>query len=124
MPVDTLALPLATDVVGGLEKRLLASFAAAAEEWSELASALTDWEDEHLLDDPAPEMLNRHKATNLQLINLGKILSAASSHPEFSNPRLSRMISATQQMLQDKLIMWHTELPEENREQIIRSCFP
>jgi hypothetical protein len=69
MPADSLAVPLATDVVGRLEKRLLSSLSA----WSESASALTLWEDEHLLENPSPELLQRHKATLEQLIRLGAI---------------------------------------------------
>jgi hypothetical protein len=63
MTAELLTVPLATDCVSHLEKRLAREMDAEAEEWSECASALTLWEDEHLLDNPSEDLLSRHQAT-------------------------------------------------------------
>jgi hypothetical protein len=34
------------------------------------------------------------------------------------------MISATQQMLEDKLAMWHGTTAQAKRYEILRTCFP
>jgi len=106
MTAETLTLPLATDCVGHLEKRLARELEAEAEEWSECASALTLWEDEHLLDSPAEDMLARHQATVERLLQFGKLLSSVVEHPGFPDKKLAAMVSATHQMLQDKRVMW------------------
>ena len=123
MTAETLTVPLATDCVGHLEKRLARELATEAEEWSECASALTLWEDEHLLDNPAEDLLARHQATVERLLQFGKLLSSVVAHPGFPDTQLAAMVLATQQMLQDKLLMWHGNMSREQREQILASVF-
>jgi hypothetical protein len=48
-----IAVPM-DDVVGRVERRWLASFTEAVKEWSACVSALSRWEDDHLLDAPSP----------------------------------------------------------------------
>jgi hypothetical protein len=124
MPADSLAVPLATDVVGQMEKRLLRSLDFSAEEWSDSVTALTAWEDENLLDNPSPEQLRRHKATVEQLIRVGRVLSLATGHPDFPARATAELIAATQRMLEDKLAMWRGKMSENKRQEIVRTCFP
>jgi len=121
MTADTLTVPLATDCVGHLEKRLTRELGAAAEEWSECASALTLWEDEHLLDSPAEDLLARHQATVERLLQFGKLLSSVVESPDFPDKQLAAMVSATQQMLQDKLVMWHGTISQQRRKATLLS---
>jgi hypothetical protein len=123
MTADNLTLPLATDCVGNLEKRLARELATEAEEWSECASVLTLWEDQHLLDSPAENMLRRHQATVERLLQFGKRLSSFVEHPDFPDKNLAAMVSATQQMLRDKLVMWHGTMSPERREEIVAAAF-
>jgi hypothetical protein len=119
----TPTVPLATDCVGHLERRLARELAAEAEEWSECASALTLWEDEHLLDNPAEDLLARHQATVERLLQFGKLLSSVVEQPDFPNDKLTALVSATQRMLQDKLAMWHGAMSLERREKIFAAVF-
>ena len=115
MTADHLTVPLATVCVGHLEKRLARELGAEAEEWSECASALTLWEDEHLLHSPAQDLLGRHQATVERLLQFGKLLSSIVERPDFQDKKLAAMVAATQQMLQDKLVMWHGAMSGERR---------
>jgi hypothetical protein len=120
---DFLTVALATDFVGHLEKRFLKEIALAAEEWSECATALTLWEDEHLLENPSEELLQRHKTTTERLLGFGKLLSSVVTQLDLPDKNLAGMVSATQQMLQDKLTMWHGKMSQQRRKEILRTAF-
>src|ERR1039458_1427692 len=123
MIADTLTVPLATDCVGHLEKRMARELATEAEEWSECASALTHWEDQHLLDSPAGDLLTRHQATVERLLQFGKLLSSVVENPDFPDKTLAAMVSATQQLLQNKMVMWHGTMSHAQRENILAAVF-
>jgi hypothetical protein len=123
MRADILTLPLPTDSLGRLEKRLMADLALAAEEWSDCATALTKWEDEHLLDNPPENLLQRHKATAERLLRFGEQLSSAMGHPNFTDNKLKEMVAATNQLLQNKLTMWHGKMSNERRKEILQAVF-
>jgi hypothetical protein len=124
MAADSLTVPLATDVVGHLEKRLVSSLEMLVEDWSESASALSSWEDEHLLDAPGSDLLARHKTTVEHLIRIGKLLSIVAAEPDFPNRGLHQVIASTLHMLHDKLRMWHGGMSPQQREKIVNACFP
>jgi hypothetical protein len=123
MTAETLTVPLATDCVGHLERRLARELATETEEWSECASALTRWEDQHLLNGSEDDLLPRHKATVERLLQFGKLLSSVADQPDFPDKQLAAMVSATQQMLQDKLVMWHGTMSRARRENILAAVF-
>src|SRR5258705_11630788 len=101
-----IAIP-APDLVGHLEKRLCREFAVTAEEWSRCVSALTRWEDDHLLESPSAESLGVHKATVQRLLEFGTFLSVVTGQASFSDRSTAEIVSATLSVLQDKLQMWH-----------------
>jgi len=78
--------------------------AAAAEESSKGASALTLREDKHLLDNPGDGLLLAHKARVVRLMQFGEALKLAAEHPDFGGKKPAEMVAATQQMLRDKPI--------------------
>ena len=119
-----IAIP-APDLVGNLEKRLLAEFARAAEEWSRCVPALTKWEDDHLLDHPTPELLDEHKATLKRLVAFGGFISLATEQPAFPDRSTAEMVAAVQVVLKDKLRMWHgPRMSREEADRILGACFP
>jgi hypothetical protein len=124
MATETLTLPLATDFVGHLERRLVNELSAEATEWSECATALTRWEDENLLEAPTAESLQRHKATVERLLRLGRLISLAVRHPDFPDRSIAEMVAATEQMLKDKFTMWHGQMGSERKEEILQAVFP
>lgn len=119
-----IAIP-APDLVGNLERRLLAEFALAAEEWSRCVTALTKWEDDHLLENPTPDLLDAHRATLERLLAFGRFISVATDQPGFPDRSTAEMVAATQVVLKDKLRMWHgSRMSPEDAERIVAACFP
>src|SRR6266487_4074166 len=108
-----IAIP-APDAVGRLQARLLDQLASAAEEWSRCISDLNRWEEKHLLstDRPPAAKLAEHKQTVDRLLFLGQLFAFATSHPEFADADTAGMVFATQQVLRDKLQMFHNPMSE------------
>ena len=121
---DVPAVPVVPDFIGRLEARLRRELTAAAEDWSMCVTALTHWEDEHLLDDPGAETLARHKQTAERLLRFGEYLGRGMNQPEFPDASLAEMVAATQRCLRDKLAMWHGPgLAAGRRAEILKACF-
>ena len=115
----------APDLVGHLEKRLLAEIALASEQWSGCVSALTQWEDDHLLGNPTPDLLDAHKATLQRLLAFGRFISLSTEQPDFPDRPTAEMVAAAQVVLKDKLQMWHRpRMSQEEADRIVSACFP
>jgi hypothetical protein len=118
------AVPLVPDFIGQVETRLRRELAAAVEDWGLCVTALTHWEDDHLLDGPSVEMLARHKQNVERLLQFGQFLVLATEQPDFPDRSLASVVMATQQCLRDKLVLWHgPTLSEERRAEILKACF-
>ena len=118
-----LTLPPSADYFDRLEARMLNSFAEAVRDWSGALGALTEWEDEHLLDGATPENLARHKATLDRLLRLGRLFALSTAHPEFPDRDTARLVDATMQSLRDRVALWHGSLPAERGAAILREVF-
>ena len=118
-----LAVP---DMIGRLERRMVAQLAEEAHDWSLCLNALSKWEDEHLLDEPTPELLATHKQTVEGLLRLGRLLSRATSHPDFPDRKTAEMVEATQWTLQQMRDAWHSPktLSKEQAVGILAAAFP
>jgi len=125
MKAEADSLPLVPDYIGHLQERLLREFAHGVEDWSRCVDQVTRWEDEHLLDNPTPELLAQHKTALKRLIGFGKFISLSTEHPEFPDRETAELVRATQHCFQDKLAMWHgPQLSAEESERILAACFP
>ncbi len=123
MIADVLKVPLVPDYIGYLETHFLRAFAGGVEDWSRCINMLTTWEDEHLLDEPAPEQLAAHRQTIERLLRFGRLISLATAHPDFPDRKVSDIVAATQNCLKDKLAMWHgPKQSEERRREILKTC--
>jgi len=119
-----LAIPI-DDVVSRLQKRWLETFAEAVEEWSAYVSALSRWEDDHLLDTPTPEVLSEHRTAVDRLLTFGRLLSLVTANESFPQNHVAKMVTATQLVLQDKLRMWHSpRMSKTESDRILAVCFP
>ena len=116
----------APEVFGRLQERLLANFASAAEEWSRCINDLNRWEDQHLLsvDQPPAEKLAEHKRIVERLLFFGQFFAFATARPEFADADTAGMVFATQQVLRDKLQMFHNPMPKETADRILQEVFP
>jgi hypothetical protein len=120
-----LILPLVPDYIGHLEERLLREFALAVEDWSRCVSQLSRWEDEHLLENPTPELLARHQATLQRLLRFGQLISLSTAHPDFPDQDLAKLVAATLRCFEDKLLMWHgPRMSQDESDRILARCFP
>ena len=100
-------------------------FSAAAEEWSRCINDLNRWEDEHLLvDNPGPESHARHKKIVERLMFFGQLCALVTSHPEFDDSETAGMVFATQQVLRDKLRMFHHPMDQAEADHILAEVFP
>src|SRR5437773_1118860 len=69
--IASVSIPTVPDFVGMLETRIVRELAGLADEWGHCVSALTPWEDDHLLDNPTADLLASHKTTIENLWRLG-----------------------------------------------------
>ena len=120
-----IAIP-APDVVGRLQERVLANLAGAANEWSRCIRELNRWEEIHLLsaDKPSAEKLAEHKRIVERLLFFGQLFAFSTSHPEFADAETAGMVFATQQVLRDKLQMFHDPMSEAEADLILQEVFP
>ena len=125
MNAEAASLPWAPDYLARLQERFFREFALGVQEWSRCVERVTRWEDEHLLDNPSPELLARHKTILNRLIGFGKLISLTTEHPEFPDRETAELVKATQRCFQNKLAMWHgPKLSPEESERILAACFP
>jgi hypothetical protein len=124
------ALPLLPDVLGQLEIHLarqlvlVGQLVFVVEGWSECVSKLTYWEDNHLLDNPTPELLARHKEAVQRMLRFGQFLVLANAQAEFPDRNLMPIVEATQSVLRDKLRLWHgSRVSAEESDTILRAAF-
>ncbi len=96
----------------------------AVEAWGQSITALSQWEDDHLLDSQSAEDLAAHRRTIEELLRFGKFLSLTTAHPEFPDKVLSEQVAATLELLQDKIPLWHGTMSKQKAEEILRACFP
>ncbi|MBI2949240.1 MAG: hypothetical protein HYY23_16485 [Verrucomicrobia bacterium] len=122
---EALTIEVSPGFLDRLEKRLLREIAAGYEDWSACVSGLTAWEDAHLLDEPvATEALAAHRRTLERLLKIGAVLELSTAHSEFPDRQLAANVAATQQLLRDKLVLWHSPpMPPEQAEAILREAF-
>src|SRR5208282_6587299 len=80
---------------------------SAVQEWSRCARLLAEWENHHLLDNPAPELMASHRQAVERLPRFGKFLLPATEQSGISNQQAREIVRATLRCLQDKLSLWH-----------------
>lgn len=120
--MDALYVPLVPDFINHLELRLQRDLTAAVEDWSSCVTVLTHWEDEHLIENPTPQLRARHKQTTERLLRFGQFLALATEQPEFSHQQLAEIVAATLRCLRDKLSLWHGPvMSEERRAEILKA---
>ena len=100
-------------------------FSKAVEGWSRCINSLNRWEDTHLLaDDPPAEKLVRHRKIVERLMFFGQMCALITSHPDFDDSETAGMVFATQQVLRDKLRMFHHPMSKDQADRILQEVFP
>jgi hypothetical protein len=120
----TVPMPVMPDYFEKLESHILQEFADGVVAWGESVTALAQWEDEHLLERPAAEALATHRRLVDKLIGFGRFLALTTDHPEFPDLSLKANVAATLQTLRDKLPLWHSQMPGDKADAILKAAFP
>jgi hypothetical protein len=121
-----LALPaeVMPDYFEQMEAHILQEFAAGVAAWGRSVTALSNWEHDHLLDSPRPELLAAHRKTVERLVRFGRFLTLITEHPEFHDAKLKGSVAATLQTLSDKIPLWHGTMPAYEADAILKAAFP
>lgn len=121
---DVTPMSVMPDYFAKLESHILHEFAEAVAAWGESVTALSRWEDEKLLDNPSPEGLDAHRRMVERLIDFGRFIALVTQHLDFPVATLRENVSATLHTLRDKLPLWHSSLPKDKAEAILKAAFP
>jgi len=97
---------------------------AQVEDWYDECRALTDWEDDNLVDDPTPERLAEHARMLDELERVGRWLASATQSADFPDRSTAELVVLTLRCLADRRAMWHgRSLTEQQRGEILKACF-
>jgi hypothetical protein len=107
-----------------LEAHILHEFAEGVSAWGASVTALAQWEDENLLEEPTAAVLAAHRSTVNKLIAFGRFLALTTEHPDFPDSALKENVAATLQTLRDKIPLWHGQMPKDKAEAILKAAFP
>ena len=107
-----------------LEMRMLQEFAEGVTAWGQSVTALSRWEDEHLLDSPSPDVVAAHRRVVERLRHFGRFLALTTEHPAFPDTHLKENVAATLQTLEDKIPLWHGTMLKQEADALLRTVFP
>ncbi len=117
------SLPPEVGELSGFEARMLRNFRAAVDDWDEVCSALGPWEVEHLTKDDSGGDKEQHQRWLSELLSWGRLVQRAVQQPEFPDKALAVRVNARIQHLEDKLALWHREMPPAEEDRILRTAF-
>ena len=126
MTAGTFTVPLAApnDSSHRLAARTIRQFRAQVEDWYDECRALSEWEDQHLLDSPTPDKLAEHAGMIGELERVGRWFSSAMQSADFPDRSTAELVAMTLHDLADVRAMWHgTEFSEEEKAHILKACF-
>ena len=120
------AVPAAVmpDYFERLERHILQELAEGVAAWGQSVTALAQWEEEHLLENPSAEALATHRSIVEKLIAFGRFLALATDHAEFPQVELKENVAATLQTLRDKIPLWHSQMTRDTADAILKAAFP
>ena len=116
-------VPIEVSHLGNFEARMLRSFRAAVEDWDEVCSALGVWEAEHLTQDDAGQRAEQHRRWVAELLSWGRLVQRATQQPEFPDKMLAARVDVRLRHLEDKLSLWHGNMPLAEQDRIVRTAF-
>ena len=116
-------LPLEVSHLGNFEARMLRNFQAAVEDWDEVCSALGAWEAQHLTKDDAGQAVQQHRRWVTELVSWGRLVQRATQQPEFPDKMLAARVDARLRHLEDKVALWHGDMPPAEQDRILQAAF-
>lgn len=118
MPPD-----ISAPVAVGLARSVARHLRAEVDDWYDACRRLTVWEDDHLLDNPAPEKMAEHAAMIEELERIGQWFLPATQSPDFPDAETAELVRLTLQDLKDRRAMWHgRKMSREESDKILAAC--
>ena len=115
--------PIEVSHLGNFEARMLRNFQAAVEDWDEVCSALGAWEAEHLTSEDVGPAGQQHRQWVTELLSWGRLVQRATQQPEFPDKALASRVDARVRHLEDKLSLWHGDMPSAEQDRILQAAF-
>jgi hypothetical protein len=109
--------------VVNLQHRLMRQFKVQVADWQDTCRELANWEDRHLVESQSPERLAEHLSILQELERVGRWLAAAANQPGFGDADTAEQIRLSIQDLLDTRAMWHGQVSEARKREILRDCF-
>jgi hypothetical protein len=116
-------MPIEVSQLASFEARMVRNFKAAVDDWDEVCSALGAWEAEHLTQDNPGESVQQHRRWVEELLSWGRLVQRATQPPEFPDKVLAARVDARVRHLEDKLALWHGDMPATEQDRILRTAF-
>ena len=116
-------LPIEVSRLGNFEARMLRNFQAAVDDWDEVCSSLGAWEVQHLTRDDPGQAGHQHRRWVAELVSWGRLVQRATQQPEFPDKRLAARVNARLRHLEDKLSLWHGDMPLAEQDCILQAAF-
>ena len=111
------------DLGAALARRHVRYFKAQVEDWYDVCRHLSDCEDHFLLDQPAPQRLAEHARLLDELERVGRWMASVTSSPDFPDRGTAELVILTLRDLKDWRALWHGDMTDERREEILRTVF-
>lgn len=102
---------------------MLRNFQAAVEDWDEVCAALGAWEAQHLTSDDSGQTAQQHHRWVTELVSWGRLVQQATRQPEFPDKKLAARVNARIRHLEDKLALWHGDMPLAEQDRILQAAF-
>lgn len=106
-----------------ISKRVLRLLKAQVEDWYDQCRRLPEWEDEHLLEEPGPELLAQHARMLDELERVGNWLGRLTASGGFPDQATANLVAMTLRDLKDARALWHGAMTKERRGEILRTVF-
>ena len=116
-------LPIEVGQLSNFEARMLRNFQSGVDDWDEVCSALGAWEAQHLTGDDTVLALKQHRRWVTELLSWGRLVQRATQQPEFPDKALAARVDDRLRHLEDKLALWHGDMPPAEQERILQAAF-
>ena len=116
-------LPIEVSHLGNFGARMLRNFQVAVEDWDEVCAALGAWEAQHLTSDDSGQAAQQHHRWVTELVSWGRLVQQATRQPEFPDKTLAMRVNARVRHLEDKLALWHGDMPLAEQDRILQAAF-
>ena len=102
---------------------MLRNFQAGVDDWDEVCSALGAWEAQHLTGENAGLAMQQHQRWVTELLSWGRLVQRATQQPEFPDKALAARVDDRLRHLEDKLALWHGDMPPVEQDRILQAAF-